>query len=112
VGVCGEAAADPALIPRLIELGIKELNMSAPSIPRAKKVVSDLYTSGLSERCEGEAAARQNLSRRAPSGVVGSGQKRDPVVRLALGYLAELVVNVGDSALHVGREDDGLHVEG
>ena len=33
-------------------------------------------------------------------------------MRLALGYLAELVVNVGDSALHVGREDDGLHVEG
>lgn len=41
VGVCGEAAADPALIPRLIELGVTELSMSAPSIPRAKKVVSE-----------------------------------------------------------------------
>ncbi len=41
VGVCGEAAADPDLIPRLIELGVKELSMSAPSIPKAKKVVSE-----------------------------------------------------------------------
>lgn len=41
VGVCGEAAADPDLVPRLIELGVKELSMSAPSIPKAKKVVSE-----------------------------------------------------------------------
>jgi len=42
VGVCGEAAADPAVIPKLVELGVTELSMSAPSIPRAKKVVSEL----------------------------------------------------------------------
>ena len=42
VGVCGEAAADPALIPELVELGVTELSMGAPSIPRAKKVVSEL----------------------------------------------------------------------
>jgi phosphotransferase system enzyme I (PtsI) len=41
VGVCGEAAADPELIPKLMELGVTELSMSAPSIPRAKKVVSE-----------------------------------------------------------------------
>ena len=41
VGVCGEAAADPALIPKLVELGVTELSMSAPSIPRAKKTVSE-----------------------------------------------------------------------
>ena len=41
VGVCGEAAADPDLVPKLIELGVRELSMSAPSIPRAKKVVSE-----------------------------------------------------------------------
>jgi len=40
--VCGEAAADPDLVPRLIELGVTELSMSAPSIPRAKKVVSEV----------------------------------------------------------------------
>jgi phosphoenolpyruvate-protein phosphotransferase (PTS system enzyme I) len=42
VGVCGEAAAEEALIPRLVELGVTELSMSAPSIPRAKKVISEL----------------------------------------------------------------------
>jgi phosphotransferase system enzyme I (PtsI) len=42
VGVCGEAAADPALIPKFIELGVRELSISAPSIPRTKKVVSGL----------------------------------------------------------------------
>ena len=42
VGVCGEAAGDPALIPALVELGVTELSMSAPSIPRAKKIISEL----------------------------------------------------------------------
>ena len=42
VGVCGEAAGDPAMAPRLVELGVTELSMSAPSIPRAKKVISEL----------------------------------------------------------------------
>jgi phosphoenolpyruvate-protein phosphotransferase len=42
VGVCGEAAADTALIPKLVDLGVTELSMSAPSIPRAKKIVSEL----------------------------------------------------------------------
>ncbi len=42
VGMCGEAAGEPALIPKLIELGVTELSMSAPSIPRVKKIVSEL----------------------------------------------------------------------
>ena len=41
VGVCGEAAADPGLVPKLVGLGVTELSMSAPSIPKAKKVVSE-----------------------------------------------------------------------
>ena len=42
VGMCGEAAGEPALIPKLIELGVTELSISAPSIPKAKKIVSEL----------------------------------------------------------------------
>ena len=42
VGVCGEAAGAPAMAPRLVELGVTELSMSAPSIPRAKRIVSEL----------------------------------------------------------------------
>jgi phosphotransferase system enzyme I (PtsI) len=42
VGVCGEAAGEPEMIPKLISAGVTELSMGAPSIPRAKKVVSGL----------------------------------------------------------------------
>ncbi len=42
VGVCGEAAGEPAMIPRLVALGVTELSMGAPAIPRAKKIVSGL----------------------------------------------------------------------
>ncbi|MGH3090099.1 MAG: phosphoenolpyruvate--protein phosphotransferase, partial [Rubrobacteraceae bacterium] len=47
VGMCGEAASDPELIPRLVGMGITELSMSAPSIPRAKKVVGSLRSGSL-----------------------------------------------------------------
>ncbi len=42
VGMCGEAAADTEFIPKVIELGIEELSMSAPSIPRVKKALAGL----------------------------------------------------------------------
>jgi phosphoenolpyruvate-protein phosphotransferase (PTS system enzyme I) len=42
VGVCGEAAGEPEMISKLVELGVTELSMGAPSIPRAKKIVSEL----------------------------------------------------------------------
>ena len=42
VGVCGEAAARPELIPIFVALGVNELSMAATSILRAKKCVSEL----------------------------------------------------------------------
>src|SRR6185436_20102116 len=39
VGVCGELAGDPDAIPILLGLGVDELSMSPPSIPRAKEIV-------------------------------------------------------------------------
>ena len=42
VGVCGEAAGEPEMIHKLVSLGVTELSMSAPSIPKAKKIVSEL----------------------------------------------------------------------
>ena len=42
VGMCGEAAGEAELIPKLIELGVTELSMSSPSIPKAKKIISEL----------------------------------------------------------------------
>ncbi len=42
VGVCGEAAGEPEMVPKLVEFGVTELSMSAPSIPRAKKAISEI----------------------------------------------------------------------
>jgi phosphoenolpyruvate-protein phosphotransferase/dihydroxyacetone kinase phosphotransfer subunit len=39
VGVCGELAGDPAAIPILIGLGVKELSMASGSIPKAKQII-------------------------------------------------------------------------
>nr|WP_090961285.1 phosphoenolpyruvate--protein phosphotransferase [Aureimonas phyllosphaerae] len=42
IGVCGEAAARPDLIPFFVQNGVTELSMSAASIPRAKKCVTEI----------------------------------------------------------------------
>ncbi|HEY2431453.1 MAG TPA: phosphoenolpyruvate--protein phosphotransferase [Vicinamibacterales bacterium] len=42
VSVCGEMAADPALLPLLIGLGLREFSMTAAAIPMAKQVVRGL----------------------------------------------------------------------
>lgn len=42
VGVCGEAAGNPALIPQFIEMGVTELSMSPAAILPAKKQISEL----------------------------------------------------------------------
>jgi phosphotransferase system enzyme I (PtsI) len=48
VGICGEAAARPDLIPTYLRLGVRELSMSPASILRAKKTVveADLAPAG------------------------------------------------------------------
>jgi phosphoenolpyruvate-protein kinase (PTS system EI component) len=40
--VCGELAGDPRAVPLLVGLGITELSMSAPAIPRAKQLIREL----------------------------------------------------------------------
>ncbi|WP_420961163.1 phosphoenolpyruvate--protein phosphotransferase [Brucella sp. IR073] len=42
VGMCGEAAGRPELIPEFIRMGLTELSMSPASIPRAKKCIAGL----------------------------------------------------------------------
>lgn len=41
VGMCGEAAADPLLIPVLISFGLDEFSVSAPSILRTRRIISE-----------------------------------------------------------------------
>ena len=42
VGMCGEAAGRPDLIPAFIRMGLTELSMSPASIPRAKKIIAEM----------------------------------------------------------------------
>ena len=42
VGICGEAAADPELIPIFIEMGVDELSMSAARILPTRKLIRSL----------------------------------------------------------------------
>src|SRR5690606_37966439 len=42
VGMCGEAAGRPDLIPAFIRMGLTELSMSAASVQRAKKSISEM----------------------------------------------------------------------
>ncbi len=41
VGMCGEAAADPLLIPMLISFGLGEYSVSAPSVLKTRKIISE-----------------------------------------------------------------------
>ena len=41
VGMCGEAAADPLLIPVLLSFGLTEFSVSAPSILRTRRIISE-----------------------------------------------------------------------
>lgn len=52
VGVCGEMAGEPLLVPLLIGMGIDELSTSAVTVPRVKKIIRALSLSearGLAE---------------------------------------------------------------
>lgn len=49
-GVCGEMGGDPRAIPLLIGLGVTELSMAAPAIPRAKQIIRALDVSEAREK--------------------------------------------------------------
>jgi len=42
VGVCGELAGEADAVPMLVGLGVDELSMNAPAIPRVKEIVRAL----------------------------------------------------------------------
>ncbi|HJC06681.1 MAG TPA: phosphoenolpyruvate--protein phosphotransferase [Candidatus Enterocloster excrementipullorum] len=41
VGMCGEAASDPLMVPLLLAFGLNEFSMSASAIPRIRKLVTE-----------------------------------------------------------------------
>ncbi len=52
VGMCGEVAGNPQLIPVLIGMGLDEFSMSASSILRARWIVNNLIKSNMEELVE------------------------------------------------------------
>jgi phosphoenolpyruvate-protein kinase (PTS system EI component) len=71
--VCGEVAGDPAAVPLLLGLGVRELSMSAVRIAAAKQAVRRTDTSAarlLAERAlvaESAAEVRRLLASEPPS---------------------------------------------
>ena len=43
VGMCGEAAADPLLTPLLLSWGMEEFSVSAPSVLKTRKAISQWH---------------------------------------------------------------------
>ncbi|MBS5282554.1 MAG: phosphoenolpyruvate--protein phosphotransferase [Clostridiales bacterium] len=52
VGMCGEAASDPMMIPLLLAFGLNEFSMSASAILKARKLVTEYSTAQLKEVAE------------------------------------------------------------
>jgi phosphoenolpyruvate-protein phosphotransferase/dihydroxyacetone kinase phosphotransfer subunit len=66
VGVCGELAGEPLAVPLLVGLGVDELSMNSPAIPRAKQIIRALdYPSA-------QALARHALELETPEAVRAS----------------------------------------
>jgi phosphocarrier protein FPr len=58
VGVCGELGGKPEALAILVGLGVDELSMSAPSIPRAKSIIRAMSRKGAQELGQKAVAAR------------------------------------------------------
>ena len=47
VGMCGEAASDPLMVPLLLAFGLNEFSMSTSAILRTRKLVTEYSTAEL-----------------------------------------------------------------
>jgi phosphotransferase system enzyme I (PtsI) len=52
VGMCGEAASDPSMIPLLLAFGLNEFSMSASAILNARKLITSYSTKELQEMAD------------------------------------------------------------
>lgn len=52
VGMCGEAASDPLMIPLLIAFGLNEFSMSASAVLKARKMITECDSSALKEMAD------------------------------------------------------------
>lgn len=49
VGMCGEAASDPLMIPLLVAFGLNEFSMSASAVLKARKMITECDSRELQE---------------------------------------------------------------
>lgn len=52
VGMCGEAASDPLMIPLLVAFGLNEFSMSASAVLRARKLITECDSRELQEMAD------------------------------------------------------------
>ena len=88
VGVCGEAASDELAIPVLVGLGVRELSVSPPAVPRVKAAIRELDV----ERCAALAQVALTLA------------DADDVRKMVLAMLSELTSGAAElrTAPHPG----------
>jgi phosphocarrier protein FPr len=68
-GVCGELAGDPQAIPILVGLGVDELSMNAPAIPRAKQIIRQLDFAIIRKQAQAALKLDSAVAVRATSGL-------------------------------------------
>ncbi|MFI8976413.1 phosphoenolpyruvate--protein phosphotransferase [Nocardia asteroides] len=72
VGVCGEAASDPALAPVLVGLGVTSLSMSVPALPAVRAALSAVDVEQCRDAADAACAARNpQLARDAVAAIIG-----------------------------------------
>ena len=52
VGMCGEAASDPLMIPLLVAFGLNEFSMSASAVLKARKMITECDSRELQEMAD------------------------------------------------------------
>ncbi len=52
VGMCGEAASEPALIPVLVGMGLDDFSMNPSSVLRARSIVNKTVKAQMAEKAE------------------------------------------------------------
>ena len=75
VAVCGEMAADPALLTLLVGLGLTEFSMAPTAIPLAKQVLRGV-SAAEARRAAGRARSGRHAGRRRESSAPKSSHRR------------------------------------
>jgi phosphotransferase system enzyme I (PtsI) len=76
VGVCGEAASDPALAPVLVGLGVTSLSMVAPSLGAVRASLADTDLGLCREMAAAARRARSPQAARSAVAALASGARR------------------------------------